>query len=257
MKTEKPSSALKIMEETGILKIFIPELLQGRGSSQKDSRGYHIFDVLDHNYYACDASPKEKPLVRLAALFHDIGKPKARTERFENGELIVNFYNHEIYSEEISRKILQRLKFSNAETEKICNLIKNHMFNYESSWTDATVRRFIIRVGKENLDDLIDLRLSDMGGKYNEPVRMHDNPSVHKIIELKDRINEVLLSSSAFGLKDLKVNGKILMELGIPSGKILGEILKELLNCVLEDQSLNTKEKLSEIALKIYKSKRI
>ena len=78
-----------------------------------------------------------------------------------------------------------------------------------------------------------------------------------KIIELKDRINEVLLSSSAFGLKDLKVNGKILMELGIPSGKILGEILKELLNCVLEDQSLNTKEKLSEIALKIYKSKRI
>ena len=257
MKTEKPSSALKIMEETGILKIFIPELLEGRGSSQKDSRGYHIFDVLDHNYYACDASPKEKPLVRLAALFHDIGKPKARTERFENGALIVNFYNHEIYSEEISRKILQRLKFSNAETEKICNLIKNHMFNYESSWTDATVRRFIIRVGKENLDDLIDLRLSDMGGKYNEPVRMHDNPSVHKIIELKDRINEVLLSSSAFGLKDLKVNGKILMELGIPSGKILGEILKELLNCVLEDQSLNTKEKLSEIALKIYKSKRI
>ena len=101
MKTEKPSSALKIMEETGILKIFIPELLEGRGSSQKDSRGYHIFDVLDHNYYACDASPKEKPLVRLAALFHDIGKPKARTERFENGELIVNFYNHEIYSEEI------------------------------------------------------------------------------------------------------------------------------------------------------------
>ena len=251
MKAEKPSDSLKIMEQTGILKIFIPELLEGRGCIQNDSRGYHIFDVLDHNFYACDGAPREKPLVRVAALFHDIGKPKAKTERFENGAKIINFYNHEIYSEQIAKKVLQNLKFSNAEIDFICNLIKNHMFNYESKCKNSAIRRFIVKVGSQNIDDLIDLRLVDMYGKYNEPVKK-DSSACLKLLELKERISEILSENAALSLKDLKINGKDLMQNGIEQGPILGKILKELFDCVLEDPELNDYEKLLKIAKNLY-----
>ena len=79
LKSPTPSVGLKLLEKTGILKIFIPELAECRNCSQKDVRGYHEFDVLDHNFYACDGADKDNFTVRLAALFHDIGKKEART----------------------------------------------------------------------------------------------------------------------------------------------------------------------------------
>lgn len=252
MKSDKPSFALKIMEKTGILQIFIPELLKGRNCLQNDSRGYHIFDVLDHNFYACDGAPKDKYLIRIAALFHDIGKPDAREENFIGENKIISFHKHEIYSEQIAKKILTNLKFSNAEIEKICLLIKNHMFHYESTWKDSAVRRFVVKVGIENIDDLIDLRLADMYGKYNQPIRIHDNQACLKLIEFKDRIEKIIQEKSALSLKDLKINGKDLIQNGIPAGKFMGQILNQLFESVLEDPNLNTKEKLLEIAKKIY-----
>ena len=130
LSSEKPSTALKLLEETGIMKIFLPEMTACRGCQQKDDRGYHIFDVMDHNIYACDGAPQEKTLLRLAAFLHDAGKPAARTERIENGRHITNFYNHEKFSAEIAEKIMTGLKFSNAEIEYVTHLIKNHMFHY-------------------------------------------------------------------------------------------------------------------------------
>ena len=248
LKSEKPSSGLKLMEESGILDIFIPEFKACRGCIQNDDRGYHIFDVMDHNLYACDGAPTEKPLVRLAALFHDIGKAPVRTERHENGMTIYNFYNHELESEKITRKIMTRLKFSNAQTDKVCHLIKNHMFHYTPDWTDSAVRRFLVKVASENVEDLIDLRLADMYGKYNMPVRIHDSESCRLLLELTERIKKIEMQKQALSLKDLAVNGKDLIAMGIPAGKKIGLILNELFEAVLEDPSMNQKEKLLELA---------
>lgn len=251
MSSPKPSLGLKMMEDTGILDIFIPEMKACRGCIQSDDRGYHIFDVMDHNLYACDGGPQNKPLVRIAALFHDIGKPKSKTQTQEKELTIFHFFNHEKYSEEMTRTIMTRLKFSNKEIDHVCHLILNHMFYYESNWSDAAVRRFLVKVGSDNIEDLIDLRLADMYGKYNEPVRIHDTKSCELLIELQDRIKKIEEESSALSLKDLAVNGKDLIEAGIPAGKKLGVILNQLLDCVLEDPAMNDKERLLKVALSL------
>ena len=250
LKAQKPSIGIRLMAETGILKLFIPEFESCRGCIQNDDRGYHVFDVFDHNIYACDGSPIEKPLVRLAALFHDIGKPVVRNEHVDDGIKICNFYNHEVESEKITRAVMTRLKFSNAETDHVCHLIKHHMFHYTTDWSDAAIRRFLVKIGKENIDDLIDLRLADMYGKYNQPVRLHDSAACDLLVDLKDRIKAVEEKNQALSLKDLAVNGKDLIAIGIPAGKQLGAILNQLFEAVLEDPALNEKEKLLELAEK-------
>ena len=253
MASQKPSVGLKLMEETGVLKLFMDELSACRNCLQKDDRGYHIFDVMDHNIYACDGAPKDKPLLRLAALLHDSGKPASRTERHENGMTIFNFYNHEKYSVEIARKLMTRLKFSNAEIDYVCHLIENHMFHYESCWSNAAVRRFIVKVGLDSFDDLIDLRLADMYGKYNADVRLHDSAGCAKLEELTDRVKEISQENCALSLKDLKVNGRDLITEGIPAGKKLGQILNELFQTVLDDPGMNDREKLINLAKNLAK----
>lgn len=257
LKAEKPSDGLKIMEKTGILHIFMPEFDECRNCVQSDFRGFHEFDVLDHLFYSCDGAPKEKPNVRLAALLHDIGKPKAKKIIQTKAGETITFYRHEQFSSEIARKLLFRLKFSNAEIENICHLIENHMFNYEPSWKDSAVRRFLVKVGKENVDDLFDLRLADIYGMHNKPVRIHDSLVCKLLIEFKDRIEKEESKNSALSLKSLAVNGKDLMQIGIPSGKELGSILNELFETVLEDPTQNNKETLLRIAKKIYENRNL
>ena len=240
----KPSVALKLMEQTGITDIFIPELLKGRGCIQSDSRGFHDFDVLDHLYYACDGAPAQKLNVRLAALFHDIAKPAAKKIIDSN----ITFYNHDKIGARLTQEILSRLKFPNAVIDNVCHLISEHMFNYETSWTVAAVRRFIIRVGKENLEDLYDLRIADIYGMHNQKVDFRFSEPIARLVELKDRIACELEKNNALSLKDLAVNGRDLIEAGIEPGKKLGLILNHLLDCVIEDPGMNTKEKLLEVA---------
>ena len=146
-----------------------------------------------------------------------------------------------------------RLKFSNDMTDSVCHLVKEHMFHYESSWTDAAVRRFIMRVGSECLEDLYDLRLADMYGMYNEPVDIRYSASITLLLELKERVEKELSAKTALSLKSLAVNGRDLMELGIPAGKELGRILNELLDCVVEDPAMNSREALLNTAEKLYK----
>ena len=262
LQSDKPSVGLYLLEDTGLLNLFIPEFSKCRHCIQSDYRGFHKFDVLDHLYYACDGAPKNKLNVRLAALFHDIGKPTAKsvteTEVLdgENNNQpkkleTITFYNHEKYSAEITKKIMTRLKFSNDMINNVCHLVKEHMFHYEESWTDAAVRRFIIRAKYECLEDLFDLRLADMYGMFNEKIEYRYSKSVHLLMELKERIEKIMKEQNALSLKDLAVNGKDLMSKGIPSGKKLGLILNKLLDAVLEDPNLNSKEKLLEIAVNL------
>lgn len=255
MKAEKPSAGLKLMEESGILDIFIPEFKKCRGCIQGDFRGYHQFDVLDHLFYACDGAPASKQNVRLAALFHDIGKPDVkRVIPTPQGDQFT-FYNHEAKSQQITKEILFRLKFSNAEISNICHLVVNHMFNYTQDWTDAAVRRFLAKIHEENLEDLYDLRLADIYGMNNAPVRGQDSRTIALLNELKDRISKETEKNSVLSLKQLAVNGKDLMKNGISAGKDLGFVLNQLLETVMEDPSQNEKEQLIKIALNIYKKR--
>lgn len=251
LSAEKPGDALRLLEETGIMNIFMPELSACRNCIQKDDRGYHVFDVMDHCMYACDGAPREKPLLRLAAFLHDCGKPACRTERVSDGLHVVNFYGHEKASAEIAKKIMVNLKFSNAQTEYVTHLIQCHMFHYEPDWSDAAVRRFIVKVGKEYIDDLIDLRLADMYGKYNAPADLCGD-SCALLVELKDRIQKISSEQAALSIKDLAVNGRDLIAVGIPPSEKLGAVLKELFQCVLDDPAMNTKEKLLSVAKNIY-----
>ena len=267
MASPKPSVGLKLLEESGLLDIFIPEFKICRGCIQSDYRAFHKFDVLDHLFYACDGAPADKLNVRLAALFHDIGKPAAKKilhETVLDGEKndgskkeieTITFYNHEAFGEKITQKLMIRLKFSNDMISNVCHLVKEHMFHYESNWSEAAVRRFIIRVKPECMEDLYDLRLADMYGMYNEKVDVRYSESVKLLLELKARVEKELSKKTALSLKSLAVNGRDLMQLGIPAGKELGRILNELLECVIEDPAMNNKEMLIETAKKIFYNK--
>lgn len=267
MASPKPSVGLKLLEESGLLDIFIPEFKICRGCIQSDYRAFHKFDVLDHLFYACDGAPADKLNVRLAALFHDIGKPAAKKilhETVLDGEKndgskkeieTITFYNHEAFGERITQKLMTRLKFSNDMISNVCHLVKEHMFHYESNWSEAAVRRFIIRVKPECMEDLYDLRLADMYGMYNEKVDVRYSESVKLLLELKARVKKELSKKTALSLKSLAVNGRDLMQLGIPAGKELGRILNELLECVIEDPAMNNKEMLIETAKKIFYNK--
>ena len=252
LKSPKPSVGLKLLESTNIMKLFLPELLEGRNCIQNDVRGYHVFDVLDHNFYSCDGAPVHKVNVRLAALLHDIGKPASKVVRVTDAGEIYNFFSHEKYSETIARKLLTKLRFSNNEINNVCHLIENHMFHYEESWSDAAIRRFVVRVKPENIEDLIDLRLADMYGKYNMPIQIKESNACDLLIQLQDRIKKIQEENSAFTLKSLAVSGKDLMEIGIPSGKLIGKILDSLLETVLDDPKQNSKDVLLNIAKKLY-----
>lgn len=240
-----PSKGLFLMESTGITSIFIPELLICRNCLQK---GFHSFDVLDHLYYTVDGVPADNIIVRLAALFHDIGKPLVRDQK-PSGEY--TFYQHEKKSAEICGLILNRLRFPKETNTRVCELIKHHMFFYEDSWTDAAVRRFLVRIGYNSnpmiLDNLFLLRRADVYGMSRKI------PPPHLLIPMQNRIEHILAQQNALSIKDLAVNGNMLIENGIPAGKHMGIIMQQLLETVLEDPSSNTKETLLLIAINLYK----
>ncbi|MFA5513633.1 MAG: CCA tRNA nucleotidyltransferase [Sphaerochaetaceae bacterium] len=237
----KPSVGLLAMKECSALATLLPELLLGENVQQK---GSHERDVFTHNLAACDAVKEDKPLIRIAALFHDIGKPVVKAKDNENS---VTFYRHEQVSTEMAKEILERLKFSNADKYIILNLIANHMFKYDETATDGAIRRFINRVGYENIDDLFTLRVAD---------RMATNNTLYSddLVQLKERIEEVLEKSNALSIKDLDIDGNRLAALGIPKGPQMGLVLNYLLESVLDDPKQNEGALLEKIGLNYFKN---
>jgi putative nucleotidyltransferase with HDIG domain len=240
--SKNPRRGFLFMEETGLLKLVLPELAACRGVDQK---GYHRFDVLDHSLFALDYAakagcPKE---VRMAALFHDIGKPAVR--KFDEESSVWTFYNHEKESVKLTENILRRFRYPNAPGERILRLIAGHMFHYEENWGNGAVRRFIKRTGEDLLDELFELRMADAAGTAGT------EPGPLMLLPLKERIDKVFEQGNALSLKSLAVNGRDLIGIGVEPGKHVGIILNELLETVLDDPELNTREKLLEIAGKI------
>jgi len=232
MKAKRPSIAIEYMRDAGLLELIIPELICCYGVSQPEP--FHKYDVYWHSLKSCDGATADNYIVRLAALLHDISKPQCKVEH--------TFYGHDQKGAESTESILKRLKFSNEEISIIANLIKNHMFNYTGQWTDAAVRRFIRRVGKPNLENLFLLRNADVAGMDKDI----DNTY---LVELKHRIKKILDEENCLEVTDLAIDGRDVMELlNIAPGKKVGETLNHLLEKVLDDPSLNTKETLSKMA---------
>lgn len=177
--------------------------------------------------------------MRLAALLHDIGKPPSYKE--ENSE--ITFYNHDILGSRLASKIANRLRLSKKEVQRVFILVRYHMFHYQEHHSDASIRRFIRRVGFENIDDILDLREGDRLGSGAKKTSW-------RLEEMKQRIIEQL--NQPMGLDDLNINGNDLMsELKLKPGPILGEILDKLLEKVLEKPELNSKEELLKEAQKL------
>lgn len=231
----KPSYGFELMRESGLLKMFFPELLEGYGVEQNK---FHAYTVYLHNLYTCDNAPADKPLIRLAALLHDVAKP--HTRRDSKGR--VTFYNHQVVGARMVKRILERLRFSKRDRDFIVHLVYHHMFGYTDEWTDAAVRRFIRKIGREFVDDLFDLRVADTIGSG----RPRAFPAY--LEKLKRRIDRELASQDAFSVKDLTVDGDDVMKrLSINSGPEVGNALKFLLERVLDDPALNEREKLLEL----------
>ncbi len=249
-----PADGLSLLISTNLINYFLPEILEGKNTAQG---GHHEWSVLEHSIQSLKNCPSPNPLVRFVALIHDIGKP--RSQRFKCrkcGKMfrdlpddfhtcancgykqptrgMITFYGHEVIGARMAKEIAERLRFSRKEIEKIETLVRWHMFNYQPSMTDSAIRRLIRKVGKENIADLVLLRISDRKGSGSKTTSW-------RFLELQKRIGEQLFEPME--INDMAVNGKDVMEvLKVAPGPIIGKVLKELFEEVLEDTSKNERE---------------
>jgi tRNA nucleotidyltransferase (CCA-adding enzyme) len=232
---ERARRGFAVLERTGLLEDLLPELAAGRDVYQNR---HHAYDVYGHSLAVLEHAPREKPRVRWAALLHDIGKPATKVLRDGEG----TFYNHQQVGGEMADALLQRLRFGRAERETIVHLVREHMFDYRAEWTDSALRRFVRRVGRENLADLFDLRIADMLGnglKEGFP---------HYLEELHARIESLLVRDTALHPRDLALDGEDIMRcLEIPPGPRVGAAQEFLLEAVLDEPARNTREGLEEL----------
>jgi hypothetical protein len=168
--------------------------------------------------------------------------------READGDL--SFHGHERLSAEQASALLERLRFPNQLIHKTRHLVLHHMFNYTEEWSDAAVRRFIARVGEEHVPDLLALRRADQVGTCGD-----SSPS-QALAAFSRRLEKVLQAGRALTLRDLAVDGRDLMQaLGLPPGPRVGVLLGQLLESVLEDPALNTRETLLAIAGRFYRER--
>ena len=225
------SNLLELMCETGIMKYILPELLEGYGMEQNS---WHKHTVFDHTVKTVENVPPNH-ILRIAALLHDIGKPRVKEEI--NGEY--HFYNHQNVSSAMAKEILERLRFGKDEIRKITALISFHMIDYKEGWSDAAVRRLIKRVGQDNIDELLVLRKADIIAHGI----MDDKPDL--LTHLEQRIAKLREANIAVNITDLAIDGKKVMEvLGLKSGPEVGKILKKMLELIIDNPELNSEEEL-------------
>jgi len=232
-----PKDGVLLLFNAGLLKYILPELLETRGVKQA---GHHTKDVWNHSLDSLAACPSSEPIVKLATLLHDIGKPKVKASR-EGKE--ITFYNHEVVGAKMTKAISKRLRLAKKDSDLLWLLVRWHMFAYETKMTDKAIRRFIRRVGKENINRIMDLRVGDrIGGGSKE--------TSWRLKELQKRI--VAVQQTPMQVTDLKVNGKDVMRiLKIQPGPKVGIMLKKLFDEVMEDSTKNNREYLLKRIKKI------
>lgn len=225
-----PSRYLALAESLGLLGQILPELVALRGVPQDKALPG---DALDHSLRTVDALPATDPILRLAGLLHDVGK--ATTLR--DG----HFYGHEVVGADLAATALDRLRLPREQAARITRIIRQHMFAYDPSWTDAAVRRFVKRVTRPLVDDLFALRRADTAASGAR------EPAHGGLDELARRI--ALQESAPLDERALALDGDDLMaELGLAPGPVIGSLLASLLERVLDDPALNERHTLLRIA---------
>ena len=235
---DHPGRALAYLREQGVLTVILPEF---KGSDGLYQGGMHHEDVLSHSISTCQASVMYATSleVRLASLLHDIGKSEVVVPTDDRN----TFNKHDVAGERITQSLLRRLKASNEQVKLVSHLVRHHMFDYQSDWSDSAVRRFITRVGLEFIPQLFQLRIADQ-------IAIHGKADTSLIDELGNRIDAIIEARDALSIKDLAVNGNDLMSLGIPKGQRIGATLTYLLDTVLDDPGQNNREQLLDLAQK-------
>ena len=222
----------------GITKVILPEYDAIVGVEQHTPN--HIYDVEMHTLIALK-NIESDPILRLTMLFHDFGKPVVK--KTDKGRDI--FYKHPEVSAQMCRDILKRLKFDNYTLERVYRLVKWHGLKYFPN--EVSVRRALNRVGKDIFEQFINVQRADVSAKNPEVVEKKQ-----KLLDEKEMVyRQIIERGDCFEVKTLAVNGKDLIQAGIPQGPVLGDILERLVEMVIDDQSLNTKEELLRLAAEV------
>ncbi|TAK00713.1 MAG: HD domain-containing protein [Chloroflexota bacterium] len=228
---DRPSIGLRLMASTGILAVLSPELAAQRGLPQNKIPGD---DLWAHTVRTVDAVAIDRPVVRLAALLHDIGKPATMADG--------HFLHHDAVGAELAAKLLDRLRSPRPVAERVVHLVRHHMFTYDPTWGDAGVRRFIRRIGRDALESLFALREADNVGSGQAP-------GGNELDELRRRVREQLEGDVVLERSDLAIDGNdLIAELGLAEGPTLGRVLGELLERAIADPSINDRPTLLLLA---------
>jgi tRNA nucleotidyltransferase (CCA-adding enzyme) len=234
--SDKPSRGFDLMRKTGLLEHVIPELLEGYRKKQDATHRFtiykHIMETVDH------VDPD--PVLRLTALFHDIGKPRVR--RKIKGEF--RFFGHEKVSANIGKEIMARLKFSNKMISRVANLVALHMaaVGYHEGWRDNALRRLIRRVGSDDMDRFLLFCRADI------LAHGRDDGIMAAFSVFRDRLERVRERPVAMKKRDLALDGRGVMDvLGLPQGPEVGKILGQLLETVIDHPEWNTKDRLEAL----------
>lgn len=231
--SDYPYEGVMLLRNNNLLEHILPELLEGIGVSQTRPGRHHTTDVFTHNVMSLKECPSTDAIVRFATLIHDVAKPRVASTD-QDGFVI--FHNHEIVGARMATEICDRLRFSKKQKEKIVTLIRWHMFTVDEHITDSAVRRFIRRVGVDNVKDMMDLRIGDRLGGGTQTAESW------RLKLFKKRVEEQL-APAPFSITDLAVDGKDVMEvLQIKPSRTVGEILQKLFEEVDEDLSKNTRD---------------
>ncbi|MBI2086421.1 CCA tRNA nucleotidyltransferase [Candidatus Daviesbacteria bacterium] len=220
------------LKEAGILSIILPELEKCFGIMQQGPKHDRVYDIGEHSLGTLKHTPSNSPLVKLAALLHDVGKPDTEVISQDKN---VTFFSHDVAGGQIVLKIAKRFNLSKKQTDKLYRLVRWHMFSVSEHQTDSAIRRFIKNVCLENIDDMMAVRIGDRlgGGTQTE--------TSWRMKKFQQRLKQVL--QKPFSISDLKVNGNDVMEkLNIKPGPKVGETLQKLFEEVLEDSSRNNRE---------------
>jgi tRNA nucleotidyltransferase (CCA-adding enzyme) len=225
------------MQDTGLMAVTCPELSEQLGCAQNH---YHAFDVWTHSMKCMDGCGGG-PIHRLAGLLHDLGKPRTRALSDKTGDY--TFYNHETVGARMADVWLKRYRFSNDERERVVHLVRHHLVCYSDEWTDAAVRRFVRRVGLDHVDELLELARADALAKGREV-----GQELAALERLAQRVALAQEQGAPLGTRDLAIDGRDVIErLGITPGPMVGKILAELLQRVLDEPSLNQRDALLRI----------
>lgn len=240
LSAEKPSVGLRIAQRTGLLWKVLPELEAAHGHAQNS---WHKHDVFEHTLVTVDNTEGD-PLRRMGALLHDVGKPASAAPAYQDrGPGMFSFHNHDEIGADIAQDIVERLKFSNDEKARLVGIVRHHMFGYGPNTSDKAIRRMVKRCGIELIPDLIALRVGDIIGKG-----LGEDPE-EKLPNIRERIASVIdqieNGPAAISTNQLAISGHdIMTELGLKPGKEVGDILRSLLERVIDDPGLNEREAL-------------